>query len=190
MPDAKHWTGPVGMSVPFPYLNTCEFWWIYGKVEYLSSNKRETYARVLDSLPLGHSDAFPSVDDEKPLVQAVGEDQFVLMELTPKEDKMPKLGNRLYIGKGKRDVIGKVKKAEYWKLTENAKINLPNILKEIVKENEERFIQFFNKAAGICFWLLPDIREVRTRCIVEERRKKPFDSFKDLKRRGGGDIQT
>ena len=62
------------------------------------------------------------------------------------------------------------------------------VIKELVGKNEKKFVEFFNKAAPIntrCHQieLLPGIGKKHMREIIEEREKKPFESFKDLKER-------
>jgi len=112
--------------------------------------KRETYARVLDYLPYGHPDDKRPVYQKKPLVQAIGEESFVLMELSPKKNKMPAVHERVYIGEGEREVIDHVvKKLRYEDLTQTAKVELRYVIEEIVKDNEARFIKVFNDAKPI-----------------------------------------
>ena len=167
-----------------PYLWTCNYWWISGGVGYKTSNKRETYARVLDYLPYGHPDDLRSVYQKKPLVQAIGEDQFVFLELAPKKNKIPKFCDRVYIGSGEREVIDHViKRLKYWDLTPSAKIKLHCVLERIVKDNEKWFIQFFNRAHSNCFMMLPHVGDIKTRSIKEEREKGEFSNFEDLTRR-------
>ena len=61
---------------------------------------KETYAWVLDLLPYGYPNDPRPVYQKKPVVQAVGEERFTLMELSPKRGKMPNLHERVYIGEG------------------------------------------------------------------------------------------
>lgn len=112
--------------------------------------KRERYARVLDFLPYGHPDDSRPVYQKKPLIQAIGEDKFVLMELSPKRDKSAVVYERVYIGEGEREVIDHViKRLRYKDLTPTAKMELPFLLEKLVKENEKRFIRIFNEAKPI-----------------------------------------
>ena len=61
--------------------------------------KREEIARILDYLPYGRTPDSRSYQ-KQPLVQAVGETNFVLMEMTPKEGVVPHVGDKVYIGTG------------------------------------------------------------------------------------------
>ena len=154
--------------------------------------KRETYARVLDYLPYGHPDDKRPVYQKKPLVQAIGEESFVLMELSPKKNKIPAVHARVYIGEGEREVIDHVvKKLRYEDLTPTAKEELRHVIEDIVKDNEARFISVFNNAKPIyktlhTLNLLPIgdkkcIGEKLLWRILGEREKRPFSDFKDLK---------
>jgi len=154
--------------------------------------RRETNARVLDYLPYGHPNDSRPVYQKKPLVHAVGEDQFVLMELSPKKDQIPTVYDRIYIGEGEREVIDHVtKRLRYKELTPTAKVELPYVLEIIVKENEERFMKAFNDAKPITtrlhtLDLLPGIGKKLMWAIVEERKKGAFASFEDLTKRVKG----
>ncbi len=154
--------------------------------------KRETHAQVLDYLPYGHPDDSRPVYQKKPLVHAIGEDKFILMELSPKKDKIPAAYDRVYIGEGEREVIDHVtKRLKYKELTPTAKIELPHVLERIVKEDEKRFIHAFNEAKPITtrlntLDLLPGIGKKLMWAILEERKKEPFSDFEDLTKRVKG----
>ncbi len=154
--------------------------------------KREMYAQVLDYLPYGHPDDSRPVYQKKPLVQAVGKDRFVLMELSPKKNKIPTVYDLVYIGEGEREVIDHVtKRLKYKELTPTAKIELPHLLERIVKEDEKRFIKAFNEAKPITtrlhtLDLLPGIGKKLMWAILEERKRGPFSDFEDLTKRVKG----
>ena len=154
--------------------------------------KRETHVHILDYLPYGHPEDSRPVYQKKPLVQAVGEAKFVLMELSPKKDKIPAVYERVYIGEGERDVIDHViKRLRYTELTQTAKVELSYILEKMVKEDEERFIRAFNEAKPITtrlhtLDLMPGIGKKLMWAIVEEREKGEFSGFEDLTKRVKG----
>ena len=83
---------------------------------FVGLEKRETYARVLDYLPYGHPDDKRPVYQKKPLVQAIGEESFVLMELSPKKNKIPAVHARMCIGEREREVIEVVEKLRFKEL--------------------------------------------------------------------------
>ncbi|MGA9098429.1 MAG: DUF655 domain-containing protein [Methanotrichaceae archaeon] len=150
--------------------------------------KKEEVARVLDYLPYGRSPDSRSYQ-KQPLIQGIGEANFVLMEMTPKEGIVPKVGDRVYIGSGERDVIDHVNRRIYYdELSNNAKIELPFEIQKIVLDNEPRFIRFFNEAGPIttrmhALELLPGIGKKLMWAILNERKKGPFKNFKDLTER-------
>jgi len=153
--------------------------------------KKEEVARILDYLPYGRSPDSRSYQ-KQPLIQGVGEANFVLMEMTPKEGIVPKVGDRVYIGSGERDVIDHVNRRIYYdELSNNAKIELPFEIQKIVLDNEPRFIRFFNDAGPIttrmhALELLPGIGKKLMWAILNERKKGSFKSFKDLTERVKG----
>ena len=148
--------------------------------------RKEELAWVLDYLPYGHvSDAMTSYQ-KKPVVQAVGESNFVLMEMTPKEGAMPEVGSRVYIGGGERDVIDHVnRRVGYEDLSHGSKVELPYTLQNIVLSKEERYLRFFNDAGPLttrmhALELLPGIGKKLMWAILNERKKGPFKTFHDL----------
>ncbi len=150
--------------------------------------KREEVARVLDYLPYGRSPDSRSYQ-KQPLVQAVGETNFVLMEMTPKAGVVPAAGTRVYIGSGERDLIDHVnRRIDYAELSNSAKLELPFQVQNIVLDNEARFIHYFNDAGPIstrmhALELLPGIGKKLMWAVLNERRKGPFKSFTDLMER-------
>jgi putative nucleotide binding protein len=153
--------------------------------------KREEVARVLDYLPYGRTPDTRSYQ-KQPLVQAVGETNFVLMEMTPKEGVVPVAGTRVYIGSGSRDVIDHVnRRIEYIELSNSAKLELPFEIQTIVLEEEPRFIRYFNEAGPIttrmhALELLPGIGKKLMWAVLTERKKGPFKSFVELMERVKG----
>ena len=153
--------------------------------------KREEVARILDYLPYGKSHDSRSYQ-KQPLVHAVGETNFVLMEMTPKEGVVPMPGTRVYIGSGSRDIIDHVnRRIEHPDLSNSAKLELPYQIQSIVLENEARFIRYFNDAGPIttrmhALELLPGIGKKLMWAILTERKKGAFKNFADLMERVKG----
>lgn len=153
--------------------------------------KREEVARILDYLPYGRAPDSRSFQ-KQPLVQSVGETNFVLMEMTPKEGVVPAAGTRVYIGSGSRDVIDHVnRRIDYSELSNSAKLELSYEITSIVLDNEARFIRYFNEAGPIttrmhALELLPGIGKKLMWAVLNERKKGPFKSFADLTERVKG----
>ncbi len=151
--------------------------------------KLEDYAYVIDFLPYGHPEDKRPIHKREPLAQLVGENYFTLLEVSVKKDASPLIMDRLYIGRGERDVVNKIKrKLRYDELTPAAKSELPYVLEHIVKQNEQKYVEFFNKAESITtrlhqLELLPGVGKKTMWAIIEERKKEPFKSFDDIVQR-------
>ena len=138
---------------------------------------------VLDYLPQGYS----AMSSREPLAQLMGVKYFTLLEVSLKTDV--DIGEKVYVGKGDRDKIKFIKRRiKYDQLTNSAKTYLPEIVEKIVSEDEKRFVDFFNKAGPITvrqhqLELLNGVGKKHMKQILEEREKKPFESFEDLEKR-------
>ena len=149
----------------------------------------EDFVRVLDHLPQGHPDR--SRFEREPIAYALGEDEFKLFELVPKEGATLIAGDRSYIGKDaeKRDAILHVRRRiGFEELTTAAQNELPLIVAQIVKEKEDRFVRYFNEAQAITtrfhmLELLPGLGKKTMWAILEARKKGPFQSFEDIAKR-------
>lgn len=154
--------------------------------------EKEDFAYILDYLHYGRSDDNRPMYQKKPLAQGVGEKHFVLMEMTPKENVMPKSQDRVYIGEGDRPVIDHVKRRIiYDELSHGAQMELPPVIEKIVLTDENRFLSFFNDAYPITtrlhmLELLPGIGKKLMWGIIDERKKGAFTSFKNLVERVKG----
>ena len=155
----------------------------------MKAEKKEINAIVLDVLMKGHADDPRPQFKREPIVQAMGVEQFKLLELVPKPTVIIELHDRVYIGDSERDRIEQVKRRiGYEELTPTARGELPFIIAEVVKERETDFVTFFNKAISITprlhmLHLLPGIGKKLMWEILEERNKKPFANFADISAR-------
>ena len=155
----------------------------------ISDKTKEETAIVLDFLPNGYSYDERPMYMKTPIAQAIGEEHFVLLELVPKKGIHLQPFEEVYIGDGKRDkihhIIGKI---SIDKLSATAKSELEFVVKDIIKKNEEKFIDFFNKAQPLStrmhqLELLPGLGKKHMWQIIETRDEKPFESLSDLKNR-------
>jgi len=143
---------------------------------------REDYAIVLDYLQRGYADSFR----KEPIAQALGETYFSLLELVPRPGSTLLLRERVYIGPDKREKVQFIRgRLDYNRLTVTGKNELQSVVEELVKRNEPKYIEFFNKAGPISvrqhsLELLPNIGKKHMWDIVNQREKKPFESFKDI----------
>lgn len=155
----------------------------------LEDNKREEEAIVLDFLKNGYaSDTRPS-HLKTSVAQAIGKNNLALLELVPRKDIFLQPYEEVYVGDQKRDqihhVIGKIPLS---KLTQTARSELDHVIKQIVKERETEFVEFFNKSQPLStrmhsLELLPGLGKKHMWEIIEERRGDPFTSFANIKSR-------
>ncbi|MBN1792820.1 DUF655 domain-containing protein [Candidatus Woesearchaeota archaeon] len=151
--------------------------------------RKEEEAIVLDFLPNGYPFDSKPIHLKTPVAQAIGKANFTLLELVPRKGVFLQPFEEVYIGEAKRDKIhhinGKINTA---KLTHTAKSELSHAVEEIVKKQELRFIEFFNKAQPVSTRLhvlemLPGVGKKHMWEIIEERKAEPFKDFADMKKR-------
>jgi putative nucleotide binding protein len=151
--------------------------------------KKEVNAIVLDVLMKGHMDDPRPQFKREPVVQAMGLEQFKLLELIPKPGVVINLHDKVYIGDSERDKIERVKRRiGYDELTPTAKGELPFMIEQVVTDRQQDFVTFFNKAISITpklhmLHLLPGIGKKLMWEVLESRNKKPFESFADISTR-------
>jgi len=147
--------------------------------------EKEEHVIILDYLPNG----YPLEKKMMPIAQAVGERNLILLELVPRRGTSLEIGEKVYIGDGKRDkiyyILGRLHRE---KLTETAKNRLQEFIKDVVKKREKEFVDFFNKAQAINkrvhqIELLPGMGKKHMREILKQREEKEFENFKDMKER-------
>ena len=151
----------------------------------------EEHAYVLDHLPYGRGTNDRRVGFMSPVVQLIGDRRFTLLEaqLKPRVSASPQ--EKLYIGREARDkVLRVVGRIGFNDLTAAARSELEPVLVKIVKEQENKLLDFFNRSSAVtprmhALELLPGIGKKSMWQIIGEREKRPFISFKDLKERVG-----
>ncbi len=155
----------------------------------MHSRKKETEAIVLDFLPNGYPfDSRPS-HMKTAIAQAIGKENFTLLELVPKKGIFLQPYEDVYIGEAKRDKVHHINgKIDVDKLTQTAKSELEHAVKQMVTTHEKRFVEFFNNAQPLStrmhvIELLPGVGKKHMWEIIEERREEPFLSFDDVKKR-------
>lgn len=144
----------------------------------------EDFVYILDFIPSGKP------DDKKgePVAQAVGEKNFTLLELVPKRDKLFKPKDRVYVGEklDERESVDHIRgRIEYKELTRTSQLELEELLDVLVAAQEQRFVDFFNRAGSVTtklhqIELIPGIGKKHMWEILDQRDKKKFESFADL----------
>lgn len=143
---------------------------------------KEEQCIILDFLSSGYADRRHA----EPIAQAIGCEFFSLLELVPREGVNLKHEEVVYIGKEKREKIRFIRGTLYFKnLTNMARNALPEIIEKIVRDNEKKFVDFFNTSRMITprihqIQLIPGIGKKHLIDILEARRQKPFESFQDI----------
>jgi len=146
---------------------------------------KDEWVIVLDFLPKGTS----GKGKPEPVSQAIGEKYFSLLEIVPREGVELALGDRVYVGDGDRKKIKYIKRSiSVNDLTAFSRSELNGVVSDLVREDEERFIDFFNKAGPIStrmhsLELLPGVGKKHMWELLDARKDKPFESYEDLKKR-------
>jgi putative nucleotide binding protein len=149
----------------------------------------EEYAYVLDFLQYGRPVADKSRHLALPTVQVIGETYFTLLEAEVRAGAPVNLHERVYIGKERREKINRIiGRIGYNDLTANAKAEVLSVLEELIRNQETRFVAFFNNSQAItprmhALELLPGIGKKSMWQIINARERKPFANFKDIQDR-------
>ena len=146
----------------------------------------EEYAYILDYLPQGLS-----FKNKEPVCYAVGDDEFKLFELVPKAGAVINLDDRVYIGKEadlRKEIDHVKRRIGYEELTGTAVKELDFVVRDIVENNQARFIRFYNEAGPISIKKhlleeLPGLGKKTVGEILTARKAGPFKDFEDLKTR-------
>ena len=156
----------------------------------LPSEKRyEEFAYALDFIPRGKSSIIKG--REGPIVQALGEERLTLLELLAVENQDIETGEKLKIGReGRAKILSVFGKLAYEDLTAEAKAKLLGVCEVIVKNNEARYVAYFNELQPLTprlhgLELIPGIGKTFMKTVIELREKKPFVSFDDIQARVG-----
>ncbi|MFH1420732.1 MAG: DUF655 domain-containing protein [Candidatus Aenigmatarchaeota archaeon] len=146
---------------------------------------KEESAIVLDFLAEGYADR----RHPEPVAQSIGTTNFTLLELVPREDAVLSSEEEVYIGEGKRDKIRYIKGSlKTTDLTNVARSMLEDVVINLVKRNEKKFVDFFNTSGMLTprmhkLQLLPGIGKKHVVDILDARKQKPFESFSDIVKR-------
>ncbi|NPA86328.1 MAG: DUF655 domain-containing protein [bacterium] len=146
---------------------------------------KDEYGIVIDYIAPGIT------SNGEPIAIVVGEKTFSILEVVLREGEFVAIQDRLYIGPGKRDKVRFIRRRlRLSDISESAKAELEYAIKEIIKQREQEFVEFFNKAKPITprrheLELIPGIGKRLMQRILEEREKEPFKSFEDIEKRTG-----
>lgn len=157
--------------------------------EHTTPRRYEEWAYVLDSQARARSVTMRG--REGIIVTAIGEGRMTLLEILGISNSTFEVGEKIYIGKNEREkvqaVLGKI---SYSRLSNTAKSELRGVIAKLVSDNEKRFIEYINQAQPLtprihALALIPGVGRTYMEIIIEERKKKKFESFDELRDRVG-----
>ncbi|MCP8310536.1 MAG: DUF655 domain-containing protein [Candidatus Methylarchaceae archaeon HK01M] len=153
------------------------------------SKRYEEYAYVLDFIP--HGSSLTIKGREGPIVHAMGGEWLTLLEILAMNRVSFVIGEKIRIAReGREKVISVLGRLEYEDLTNGAKNELPTVCEKIVKDNEKKYVAYFNELQPVtprrhALELISGIGKTLVKQILKEREKKPFESFEDIQTRVG-----
>lgn len=149
-------------------------------------------AVLLDFFPNGRSEGGPRGYDRQPLGYGLSTDTFRLFEIVFEETADVGIGDEVVVEpETERDGIIDLWEIDHDDLSGGAGSELEYAIRETIESEEDRFVDFFNEAQPITLRLhqlnlLPGIGEKLRNSIIDERKRKPFESFEELGQRVGG----
>tara|TARA_B100000959_G_scaffold162547_1_gene170242 strand:- start:828 stop:1403 length:576 start_codon:yes stop_codon:yes gene_type:complete len=153
------------------------------------SRKYEEYAYVLDFCSMAKSKTVRGRDGI--IITALGEERLTLLEILGAEDSIFDIGEKIYIGKeGRTKVQSVLGKLDYKQISGSSQSEIDNVVKTIVTNNEERFVDYINNAQPLTprkhsLELIPGIGKTYLKLIIEQINKQKFLNYKDMEERAG-----
>ncbi|WP_430505528.1 DUF655 domain-containing protein [Haloparvum sp. PAK95] len=156
------------------------------------SAEEAEYAVLLDVMPRGLPEDERPEYQKSPVAYALGEEEFRLFELTLTEDADVSVSDRVQLTPREESAaVDRYREVDYADLTRNAETEIEYAVADIVDTHEQRFVDFYNEAGPITLRLhqlnlLPGIGKKLRNNILDERKRKPFESFEELEERVSG----
>ena len=153
------------------------------------SRKYEEYAYVLDFCSMAKSKTVRGRDGI--IITALGEERLTLLEILGAEDSIFDIGEKIYIGKeGRTKVQSVLGKLDYKQISGSSQSEIDNVVKTIVTNNEERFVDYINNAQPLTprkhsLELIPGIGKTYLKLIIEQINRQKFLNYKDMEERAG-----
>lgn len=150
------------------------------------------YAVLLDVMPRGLPEDERPEYQKSPVAYALGEEEFRLFELTLTEDADVAVSDRVQLTPREgSDAVDRYREVDYEDLTRNAETEIEYAVEDVVDTHEGRFVDFYNEAGPITLRLhqlnlLPGIGKKLRNNVLDERKRKPFESFEELEERVSG----
>lgn len=156
---------------------------------YTQPRRYEEHAYVLDYVERGKSSTVRG--RQGIIVTALGEERLTILEILGTENSEFEVGEKIFIGKeGRTKVQSVLGKMTYERISQTAQTELPDVVDQIVLQNEKRFVEYLNNAQPLtprihALELIPGIGKTYMKIMLEEREKKEFESFDDIQNRVG-----
>ena len=153
------------------------------------SRKYEEHAYVLDFCSMAKSKTVRGRNGI--IITALGEERLTLLEILGAEDSIFDIGEKIYIGKeGRTKVQSVLGKLDYKQISGSSQSEIDNVVKTIVTNNEERFVDYINNAQPLTprkhsLELIPGIGKTYLKLIIEQINKQKFLNYKDMEERAG-----
>jgi len=146
-------------------------------------------AVVLDFLAHGRTEDDRPQYQKEPLAYAVDIEDFTLYELVMETDSDISIGDGVDVHE--RGDVERINRVEYEDLPGGAGSELDYAIEDIVEANEKRFVDFYNEAQPITLRLhqlnlLPGIGKKLRNDVLDQRKRKPFESFEEIEERISG----
>ncbi|WP_336344051.1 DUF655 domain-containing protein [Halalkalicoccus ordinarius] len=156
----------------------------------MSDAEPQGSAIVLDYLPHGRADDDRPSYQKPPIAFAVDAEDFRLYELTLGEDADVRIADRID-PENEPEGVDRIERIEHDDLSSGARSELEYVVADLIDEEEERFVSFYNDAQPITLRLhqlnlLPGIGKKLRNTILDERKRRPFEGFEDLEERVSG----
>lgn len=152
--------------------------------------KKDRIVQILDILLHGHFSNDVPMHKQRPIVQLISLEDFVLYEVAFIKDSDLKVQEKGIYGDFKEaHKLGRVtKKIDYDDLTPTSKALLNSVLEARIREETEEFLYFFNNSVSITprlhqLQLIPGVGNKLMWEIIETRNRKKFESFEDISER-------
>ena len=125
------------------------------------------------------------------ILTTIGESKFTLLEVLGTEGSTFEIGERVDVSRENRlkieSVLGKL---DYSRMVASAKDEIPKIVRNIVEDNEDRFVSYINKAEPLTprthgLEIIPGIGKQLLKMMVKERTNHFFESYDDIEERTG-----
>jgi putative nucleotide binding protein len=147
-------------------------------------------AVVLDVLPHGRPDDDRPQYQKSPLAEAIETSTFRLLELVLNDGGNLTIADEVRVDPPEPS-IDVARDMPYEDLSGGARSELEHVVNEVIEDEEDRFVEFYNEAGPVTVRLhqlnlLPGVGDKLRDNILDARKRQPFESLEDLDERVSG----